>query len=141
MKRKDIINTLIDDVHNNLHPGNGFTLQPTKIYRGYFQFDEIKQTPALSFTITSDNKLENIIDEDRELRSLEISSYGYAKSNGAGDCSEIHDLLEDLETFLKSDNFTYHEAVNLGNATIYEGGISDPANIFQLDFSLVYIND
>jgi len=59
MKRKDIMTQLVEDLQNNLHPGNGYKTQPNKIYRGYYQWDDISQTPALAVTLVSDDLVDN----------------------------------------------------------------------------------
>jgi len=60
MNRKEIIQTLVQDIENNFHPGNGYNVQPNKVYRGYYQFEEIKQTPALALTVTGDELIDNL---------------------------------------------------------------------------------
>jgi len=143
MKRKDIMTQLVEDLQNNLHPGNGYKTQPNKIYRGYYQWDDISQTPALAVTLVSDDLVDNLIDDSEGLRKLTIQVYGYGKTDGYGDVTQIQDLLNDVESFLFSnEHFTYSNRMNeISGIQLYEGGRIDPANIFLLTFILLYVNE
>lgn len=143
MKRKDIMTQLIKDLEDNLHPGNGYETQPNKVFRGYYQWDDIQQTPAIAVTLIADDLVDNLMDESEGLRRLTIQVYGYAKTDGAGDVSEIQDLLNDVESFLFStSHFTYASNRNeILGIQIYEGGLTDPANIFLLTFTILYVNE
>jgi len=143
MKRKDVMTQLIQDFQDNLHPANGYKTQPNKIYRGYYQWDDVTQTPALAVTLISDDLVDNLMDSSEGLRKLTIQVYGYGKTDGFGDVSEIQDLLNDVEAFLFSTtHFTYSNNMNqIISIQIYEGGLTDPANIFLLTFTILYVNE
>ena len=139
MTRSTIVDQLITDLETKLNSNEGYKCDLTKVYRGYFQWDDIKQTPALAITVIGDDPYQDEFGSNvQSFRKLKLMTYGYSKSNGTP--QPIHDLLEDFESFLYSDDFTYRDYLveQLGTVEVYEGGNNDPALIFQIEWNLIY---
>ena len=50
---------------------------------------------------------------------------------------KLHNFVADMEKFLYN-NFTYRNNTTINDITIYEGGVTDPAGIAELDIEILY---
>jgi hypothetical protein len=132
--RKTILSTLKDDLTQKISSENNYNSDLMEVRWGVCVFEELTSKPALSFWCYNDTTEGQFADRDD--RELSIYIYGFADTDGYN-TDAIHDLLDDVLYFLQND-FTYKADVYVGNAVVYEGGVQDPALVFELEIKIKY---
>lgn len=129
-----ILDTLKDDLEDYIKVSRGYNTDLAECKRGIYAFDDMLNKPSIAFWCYK-NELEEALMGKAQLRILRIYMYFYTNS-----ISEIHDLIEDVEGFLFND-FTYKSDIQTGDSTTYEGGISDPAVIAELEIAIKFTRE
>ena len=74
-----------------------------------------------------------------DTRWMKVFFYIYAQTDGAGDTTQIFEMIEDLENFLQStDHFTYANQTHIGDIEVLEGGTSNPINTAICETQILY---
>lgn len=129
-----ILDTLKSDLEKYIQASRGYDTDLGECKRGIYQFDEMLNKPSISFWCYK-NELEEETMGGGQLRILKIYLYLYSDT-----VSEIHDLVADVEKFLYND-FTYKNDVWVGDNTIYEGGISEPMSIAEMEIEIKFTRE
>ena len=106
-----------------------------EVLRGIHTFDDSPNKPCITIWGYKDEMDEEHFSGHYN-RNLFIKVYGYTEGDGYTH-DDIHKLARDTEYFLEND-FSYKDWVIMGDIIIYEGGISDPIGIFELDVMVKY---
>lgn len=141
-KRNDILTTLKTDLETNITVANGYSANLVEVFRGIYNVDETSVLPAVSFWCYEDVITKQMLKSKRQ-RYLQILMRLYASNKGDGAIVNIHNLVDDVETFLyNTEHWTYSDDTLLGPTTqIWEGGIQDPNSLAALDFKILYFQD
>lgn len=129
-----ILDTLKDELKDYIKVSRGYNTDLAEIKRGIYQFDDMLNKPSIAFWCFK-NELEEALMGKAQLRILKIYMYLYSNS-----ITEIHDLIEDIEVFLYND-FTHKSNIFVGDSITYEGGISDPAVIAELEIAIKFTRE
>jgi hypothetical protein len=113
--RQEILEQIKTDIETKINPSNGYNTQPAQVIHGIVNFDDILMKPVIAFFAASDEVQDEELGTSERLRILNIIVYGYADV-GLGNYSNLFDLLEDLEKFLDSSDFTYYNNSLFGTA-------------------------
>lgn len=134
-ERNTILQTLESEIKAKINSSNGYNTDLMEVRRGIAVFEEFAAKPALTFWCESDTTEEGQFGGvDR--RELTILFYGFCDTDGYN-VDAIHNLLDDILYFLQND-YSYKDDVYVGNASIYEGGATDPALVFELSIKIKY---
>jgi hypothetical protein len=134
-ERNTILTTLEAEIKQKINSSNNYNSDLMEVKRGIAVFEEFTSKPALTFWCEKDETEEGqFAGADR--RELTILFYGFCDTDGYN-ANVIHNLLDDLLYFIQND-FTYKDDVYVGDATIYEGGATDPALVFELQTKIKY---
>lgn len=126
--RNDILNTLKTELET--------ITSVVEVIRGIQIFENIVSKPAICFWCWQD-ELADHTHGTAQFRYLNIYLYGYCDTDGLGNVDDIHELCDDVETFLYN-SFTYKSKTYIGDIVIYEGGVTDPASIFEMELKIQY---
>jgi hypothetical protein len=136
-ERLDIANQILTDLKDKIKVSRGYKTQPAKVVRGFYKWTDFILKPAIGFSMAGD-----IPDTESEsgvvIRWFRVFFYGYASTDGAGKTDAIYDLLQDVEDFLMSADFTYYGNTEIGDIDIREGGVSDEINFFLMETRIAY---
>ena len=135
--RNTILIALKSDMEKYIKSSREYKMDPVEVTRGIRMFEDIEMKPAICFWCYRDESTGQFAGNDR--RFLYVYIYGYCDTDGYGDVDDIHNLASDVEYFLFND-FSYTDDTLVGDFTIYEGGIRDPASFFELDIKIKYSN-
>jgi len=133
-QRKTILSTLKEELAQKITSANNYNSDVAEVRWGVCVFEELVSKPAIAFWCHNDSTVGQFADRDD--RELNIYVYGFADTDGYN-TDAIHDLLDDVLYFLNND-FTYKEDVYIGDVVVYEGGVSDPALVFELQIKIKY---
>jgi hypothetical protein len=133
-QRKVILETLKSELKEKIISSNNYNSDLAEVRWGVSVFEEFTSKPAISFWCFNDTSAGQFADRDD--RELNIYIYGFADTDGYTS-DAIHDLLDDVLYFLQND-FSFKEDVYVGNVVVYEGGVSDPALVFELTIKIKY---
>ena len=136
-KRNDILNTLKEEMEDYIKSSRGYKSDLVEVVRGIQMFEDIEMKPVVAFWCYRDESTGQFAGRDD--RFLYVYIYGYCDTDGYGDVDDIHNLAADVEYFLYND-FSYTDDTFVGDFTIYEGGVQDPASMFELDIKIKYSN-
>ena len=141
-KRNDILETLKTDLKNNITVANGYSDALAQVYRGIYDVDETSVLPAVAFWCYEDGITKHMLNSKRQ-RYLLILMRLYASNKGSGAIVNIHNLVDDVETFLyNTSHWTYSDDTLLGPTTqIWEAGVQDPNSLAAFDFKILYFQD
>ena len=134
-ERNTILTAIQDEIKNKINSSNSYNTDLMEVRRGICVFEELTSKPAISFWCSED-KIEEGQFAGSDMRELTILFYGFCDTDGYN-ADAIHDLLDDVLYFIQND-FTYKDDVYVGDASIYEGGTSDPAMVFELQIKIKY---
>jgi len=143
--RNTILNTIQDELKKYITVANGFSCTPHTVRRGVYAFNDLqKRLPSVCFTFTQEVPFEDetypMTYDDTDIKAMSIMFYGYAKANDASDSDKIYDMVNDLEVFLQSTDFSYNEDLKINSIEIKEAGPSDKVLSFIIDVS-IFVND
>ena len=113
MTRNTILKQLKEDLTDKLNSNNDYNSDPS-IVQGVVEFMDVHQYPTVAFYMFRDTVRAENMDDNRE-RTMTILIYGYAETH-LNNFDNIHNLAEDVETFLYSDHWTYSDMTLLGDA-------------------------
>lgn len=133
-QRTTILKALKDELKDKIASTNNYNSDLAEVRWGVCVFEELVSKPAIAFWCHNDTTAGQFADRDD--RELNIYLYGFCDTDGYS-TDAIHNLLDDVLYFLQND-FSYKEDVYVGNAVVYEGGVQDPALVFELEFRIKY---
>jgi hypothetical protein len=129
--RNNILKQLKTDL-SKIKTSRDYLTDPAEVRRGIHMWEDFTIKPAISFWCYKDQKFEGTI------RELFIYVYMYTDTDGLEDVDNIHNLADDVESFLYSSDHTYTDSTEVGDVVIYEGGIQDMASMAQLEITIKY---
>ena len=134
--RNTILKALKSDL-TKIQTSRDYNSDPVEIRRGIHLWEDFTMKPAISFWCYNDEKLNEF--GGTGIRYLNVYMYGYTDTDGLEDVDNIHNLADDVEDFLHSStDWTYKKDTEVGDMVIYEGGVQDPASMFQLEIRIKY---
>lgn len=113
--RATILDQIKLDIEEHINPSRGYHTQPAQVIHGIVNFDDVFTRPVIAFFAVSDEVQDEELGTSERYRALNILVYGYADVSLAN-YTNLFDLLEDLEKFLDSSDFTYYENSLFGTA-------------------------
>ena len=135
--RDDILTAFKDDALEYMTAGarTKYEIGVYEVLRGIHTFDDASNKPCLVIWGYKDEIDEEVF-SGSYIRNLFIKVYGYVDGDGYTH-DDVHKLARDTEYFLEND-FSYKDSVYMGDIIIYEGGVTDPIGIFELDVMVKY---
>jgi len=138
-QRSDILTQLEADLKANLTIANGYISNVREVRRGIHMAEDMNLKPAISFWCYKDT-IEKHMTVNVIQRVLELQFFMYASTKGIGDVDNIHNLMDDVESFLYNPaHWTYESQTLLGDTVIYEGGTQDAVSIAVLELKIRYL--
>lgn len=134
--RNDILEQLKNDIEDYIKVSRDYNTDVAEVKRGIQQFEEMVNKPAVAFWNYKDELLEQYHGTE-QLRCLRIYLYCYCDTDGYRDFEDIHNLVDDVWSFLY-DDFTHKDSTIINDVTIFEGGISDPVAMAELEIEIKY---
>jgi len=135
--RLTILDQIEADLNNSLTSEKDYQHTPVEIKRGIHKWDDFLVKPVVCFTLTAD-----LPDDDNQYgedaRWLTIMFYIYSQTDGGGSTNQIHEMVDDLETFIQSDHFTYSDQTLILDIEVLEGGTSSPINTAIMQTRIIY---
>jgi len=143
--RNDILNQIKEDLKKYITVENDYSFTPQSVNRGVYSYNDFQgKYPSICFTFTEEVPYEDDVYvktyDDTDIKAMTIVFYGYARSDDAFNSEKIYDMVEDVETFIQSDSFTYYEDITINNLEVKEAGPSDRSLAFFINTTLV-VND
>ena len=135
-KRETILASLQYEMQEYMTPGaSAYDIGVYEAIRGIQLYEDCPNKPCCCIWGYKD-EMEKEAFEGSYIRDLFIKIYGYADTDGYT-FDDIHKLARDVEYFLEND-WSYKDSVYLGDMIVYEGGVTDPAGIFEMDIMVRY---
>ena len=125
--RLEISNTLESDMKENIQASRGYNFTPSEIKRGLHRFNDFSLKPAIGFSLVND-----VPDGIGTARILTYVIYGYTDTSDWANSDDIYKLLDDVESFIGSEDNTFHYCSYVQEINVVEGGVSQPLNSFEL---------
>jgi len=138
--RSEIVKQLRKDLSNHLSLANGYKTDIVEIKFGVVSFNQFAQRPALGYWCYSDEIDEEQYEEKR-LRWCNFLIYGYTDDDFQSDYENIFNFADDVEKFLYSEDWTYHESTLLGNLVCKPGETDQGRAMFELEMKVGYYQD
>lgn len=135
--RKTILNDLKDELEINLNQTSGYDTTVLEVKSGIYLFEDFQMRPAISFWGYQDKVIEYLMGHNK-IRKLYIYLYCFSDTDGITNTDNIYKLINDVEVFLASDQFTYSNEVTIDQTTIYPGGVQDQSSIGLIEFNINY---
>jgi len=144
--RNVILNQIKSDLKKHIKVSNGYSFTPIAVRRGVYAYNDLKtKMPSLCFTFIKEVPYEDSIFPtsygDIDTKSMSLIFYGYARTNDGKDSDKIFAMTSDVETFLRSSDFTYNEDLKIDNIEIKEAGPSDLVLTFIIEVRIIVNND
>ena len=136
-ERLDIITQIENDLKDKIKVSRGYKTEPAEIKRGFNKWTDFIVKPGIGFSMAGDEPDINS-ESGFIIRWFKVFFYGYAETDGAGNTDAIYNLLQDMEDFLMSSDFTYTGNVEILDIDIREGGASDQINFFLMETRIAY---
>jgi hypothetical protein len=137
--RQTILEQLKDDFEK-IKTIRGYHHTVAKVYRGWVSADEVVDKPAIAFTNMRSEKLlagGDTMGSTRQ-RGLHIVIFAYVDLPDEQDYDNLDKIVSDIEKFLESTDNTYYADTYVGDMAIYEGGVSDPVGIAEIEARIYY---
>jgi hypothetical protein len=134
--RLDIRQQILEDL-SKIKVSRGYKHQPAQIVAGFYKWTDFIVKPAIGFSMAGDVP-DEFSEAGQMIRWFKVFFYGYAQTDGAGNTNTIYEVLQDVEDFLSSTDFTYYNNTEIGDIDIREGGVSDPINFFLMETRIGY---
>lgn len=138
--RKDVLETLKEDLNKKLSVANGYNTEIQDIRIGMYVYEDFNILPAISFYCDVD-EIEDYLMGRTRVRLMNIDLWLWSKSDGISNTTGIYDFIDDIENFLTSSDFTFSEDLIMGTTEIYVGGVQDQAQIGLIKFQVRYLQD
>ena len=143
--RNDILNTIKTELTQHITLANGYSFTPAVVRRGIYAYNDLGGLiPNLCFTFIRETPYEDDTYpktyDDTDIKAMSILFYGYANTDDAATSDKIYAMVNDLEVFLQSTNFTYYDKFTIDRIEIKEAGPNDPILSFIMETTLV-VND
>ena len=137
--RKQILDQLKVDlaVIDSTHPS--YVSDVREIIHGIVSFDQVTVRPAVAYFMTSDEVVEEHLDDNRYRRMM-VTVYGYADTE-LYNFDAIYDLAHDVEKFFYSTDWTYTNNTLLGDIEIMNGGGDNTRSLFIMEIVIQYTQD
>jgi hypothetical protein len=137
MNRLDILEAIKANIQDKLTSANGYKHTPVEVRRGNYNWMDFSVKPVVCFTIYEDDVEEEDTFGIESIRKLGLAFYIYADDN-TREQKLIHELTDDLQNFLHSDDFLYSNNLLIGKISIKEGSTTDPMNASMLEAVIRY---
>ena len=138
--RMDIINQVKTDLVDKVKSARGYNSDLAEVILGIVSFDDLADRPAIGYWAFSDEKDDEYLDDNRH-RMLNFILYGYTNTDGLGDYNSIYELADDIERFLMGSDWTYTDCTLLQEIVVTVGGTDNERCMFDLRFSVQYLQD
>ena len=136
--RDTILTALKDDIIDYIKSSRSpYTSDIAEVRRGIHGHTDIVNKPFIGISMESESvkqELFDVIGTD-QIRVMKV--YVYAYTHISDDYAELHQLLDDLEYFLKHD-FTYRDTTYVKDIHIIEGGINSSVGFLDLYLEIQY---
>lgn len=144
--RNTILNKIKDELKTNIKVTNGYSFTPVVVRRGVYSYSDLKnKVPALCFTFIQEAPYEDgkypTTYDDIDTKAMSLMFYGFANTNDGMSSDKIFEMVEDVENFLTSSNFTYNEDLKIDNIEVKEGGPNDLILTFLMEVRIIVNND
>ena len=146
MTRKTILNQLTTDLVNKLNVNGGYDSEPVQIIEGLSNFASVLQRPIIGYMFTNDivNKEymgggdDGSFEDDNEReRILSIILFGQDDVSYE-DYETLYNLINDVEKFVMSSDWTYYKQTYLGDISLWVGEVDYNQAYFTLDIKVYY---
>ena len=137
--RNTILKTLKNDMIKCIHSGKSpYTSDISEVKRGIHGYEDVVNRPFVGIAMEKEIKGDEAFatlgaDQTRE---MPVYLYCYMESDGLGNYDDMHQLIEDIEYFLKYD-FSYKENVSIEAIDFLEGGVTAPTVFFSMDLVII----
>lgn len=141
--RNTILEQLKDDLQDYVKSSRSpYKSDIAEVKRGIYNFDMIVNKPCVCFSLETDEVDEELFAEvgTDQVRILKVYLYGYMDSDGLGNYDDLHQLVYDIEYFIKY-NFTYNNRTYVKDIGIIEGGASAPCSFFDMYLEIQYVQE
>lgn len=136
--RDTILTALKDDMTDYIKSSRDpYTSDIAEVRRGIHGHTDVVNKPFVGISLESDSVDQEIFDSTGTDQVRRMKVYIYAYTHISSDYTEIHQLISDLEYFLKY-NFTYKSNTYVKDINIIEGGISAPIGFFDMYIEIQY---
>jgi len=138
--RDTILNKLKEDFLDHMTGAStSYTTSIINCVNGIADFDSISTYPTIGYILSSDDLPEQGLDNYR-LRTLNIVIYGVQQIS-YDNFTPLYELIEDIEKFLMSTDWTYTNDTNLGNVEVFAGGIEKERAYFTIEIQVFYTQE
>ena len=140
MDRDTILTALKDDISTYIQSSNtNYTSDIGEVRRGVHGIDDVVNRPFVGISMESDDVNQEIFDSTGtdQIRVMIVYLYCYMNTDGLGNYDEVHNLLSDIEYFMKYD-YTYKSNTYVKKIGMIEGGVRSPIAFFDMYIEIVY---
>ena len=136
--------SILDDLKTWLEAitvANGYQTTVAEVKRGIHYADDMQNRPSLCFWNDKGPK-KDLAGEQCE-RVLHIFIWGYIDIQ-PGTYDNLDGLVSDVEACLNGSRANWDSSitqVDVGDSTYYEGGVTDPIGIFEMEAEIYYEYD
>ena len=134
--RFDIMDQIKNDITSHIKASLGYNYTPIEVRRGRYNWSDFNEYPSLSFSLYREHP-DDSMEGGEDVHWVYIEFRGHHKNDGYN-TDYIYNLLDDLESFLQSDDFTYSQYIHIDDILIKEGSISDSVNSFSMLTKIAY---
>ncbi len=128
-----ILDSLKEEMEENIRIINGYRTNPNIIYRGSFSPNEVETFPVIGFDVEAED-FQVLYQGEDNVAYIEIMLYGYSYSDGIDRISDIRNLAHDVLNFIHND-WSYTNQTEIINKLDYSGY---KTMIFNLPIRVIY---
>lgn len=135
--RKVIVDQIKVDLEENISVVSGYETDLVEARCGIYVWEDFPLKPVISYWLYRDEIEEHLMG-GAKIRLGNFYVYCYTNTDGLTDTSNIYNIVDDLEKFLKSSHNTFYEDTIIGDSNIYTGGSQDKAGLSITEMQIRY---